>query len=123
MHVSLVHPAGLPLERLATALTQLCEREGLDPCQTACVIIESLAWTPRLPREPKWPPRAAGLDSFRASVLDEEAVRRRAYEIWQAEGQPDGRALEHWCRAEVEFAQNQPVLNVSGVQCPAVGAQ
>ena len=46
MHVSLAYPADLPLERLTTALAQLCEREGLDPCQTACVIIE--AWYNRL---------------------------------------------------------------------------
>jgi Protein of unknown function (DUF2934) len=31
-----------------------------------------------------------------------EMIRARAYEIWQAEGQPEGRALEHWCRAEAE---------------------
>ncbi len=31
-----------------------------------------------------------------------ELIRQRTYEIWQAEGQPDGRALEHWCRAEAE---------------------
>ncbi len=31
-----------------------------------------------------------------------DVIRRRAYEIWQAEGQPEGRALEHWCRAEAE---------------------
>jgi hypothetical protein len=114
MRVAPAHPSDLSLKHLAIALSELCAREGLDPCQIACVIIESLAWTPCLPRELEWPPRAAGLDSSRASVLDEEAIRRRAYEIWQAEGQPDGRALEHWCRAKAEFARNRPVLNVSG---------
>ncbi len=105
MHVSLVHPAGLPLERLTTALTQLCEREGLDPCQTACVIIEALAWTPRLPGKRKLLSRAAGFDrSVTQMTKRTEMIRQRAYEIWQAEGQPDGRALEHWCRAQAEFA-------------------
>ncbi len=112
MRVAPAHPSDLPLKHLATALSELCAREGLDPCQIACVIIESLAWTPRLPRELEWPPCAASPDS--SQVLDEEAVRRRAYEIWQAEGQPDGRALEHWCRAKAEFARNRPVLDVSG---------
>ena len=37
-----------------------------------------------------------------------EMIRRRAYEIWKAEGQPDGRALEHWCRAEAETLQPRP---------------
>ena len=37
-----------------------------------------------------------------------EMIRQRAYEIWQAEGRPDGRALEHWCRAEAEAASSRP---------------
>jgi hypothetical protein len=37
-----------------------------------------------------------------------EIIRTRAYEIWQAEGQPDGRALEHWCRAEAEAVAPAP---------------
>jgi hypothetical protein len=28
-----------------------------------------------------------------------EAVRIRAYHIWESEGRPDGRALIHWTRA------------------------
>ena len=27
---------------------------------------------------------------------------RRAFEIWEAEGRPEGRALTHWLRAEAE---------------------
>ncbi len=30
-------------------------------------------------------------------------VAQRAYEIWQREGCPDGRAMEHWLRAEAEI--------------------
>jgi hypothetical protein len=29
-----------------------------------------------------------------------ERVRSKAYEIWEHEGKPDGRALEHWLEAE-----------------------
>jgi Protein of unknown function (DUF2934) len=32
-----------------------------------------------------------------------ERVRRRAHEIWEREGWPHGRALEHWLRAEAEI--------------------
>jgi hypothetical protein len=32
-----------------------------------------------------------------------EEISRRAYDIWQAEGQPDGCALDHWLRAEAEM--------------------
>jgi hypothetical protein len=37
-----------------------------------------------------------------------EMIRTRAYQIWQAEGQPEGRALEHWCRAEAESVAPAP---------------
>ncbi len=39
-----------------------------------------------------------------------ELIRQRAYEIWQAEGQPDGRALEHWYRAEAETVPSRPAV-------------
>jgi hypothetical protein len=32
----------------------------------------------------------------------DEAIRRRAYEIWESEGRPDGRDREHWSRAQSE---------------------
>ena len=34
---------------------------------------------------------------------DGSTVAKRAYEIWQREGCPDGRAMEHWLRAEAEL--------------------
>ena len=30
----------------------------------------------------------------------DEAVKVIAYRIWEEEGRPDGRALEHWLKAE-----------------------
>jgi hypothetical protein len=32
----------------------------------------------------------------------QEAIRVRAYTIWESEGRPDGRSLEHWLQAEDE---------------------
>jgi hypothetical protein len=32
----------------------------------------------------------------------EQAIRERAYQIWEAEGRPDGKDLDHWLRAEAE---------------------
>lgn len=32
-----------------------------------------------------------------------ELVRRRAYEIYEQSGRPDGRAHEHWLQAEAEI--------------------
>jgi Protein of unknown function (DUF2934) len=33
----------------------------------------------------------------------EERIRRRAYDIWEREGRPEGRASEHWYRAAREL--------------------
>ena len=32
----------------------------------------------------------------------EQAIRERAYQIWETEGHPDGKELDHWLRAELE---------------------
>lgn len=31
--------------------------------------------------------------------IDEDRVREVAYHIWNSEGQPEGKATEHWFRA------------------------
>jgi hypothetical protein len=35
----------------------------------------------------------------------EELIRRRAHQIWEQEGCPEGRARIHWLRAEAEFRE------------------
>jgi hypothetical protein len=41
-------------------------------------------------------------------VIPEDAIRRRSYAIWEREGRPEGKAIEHWTRArtELEFELN-----------------
>jgi Protein of unknown function (DUF2934) len=34
----------------------------------------------------------------------EERIRTRAYELWEAEGRPGGREVEHWLQAAQEVA-------------------
>ncbi len=34
----------------------------------------------------------------------QEAIRTLAYHIWEAEGRPDGRALEHWVSASRQLS-------------------
>ena len=34
-----------------------------------------------------------------------ERIRQRAYEIWESEARPHGRALVHWLRAELEIGE------------------
>jgi hypothetical protein len=33
-----------------------------------------------------------------------DRVEQRAYEIWEEEGRPEGRAKDHWSRAEAELS-------------------
>lgn len=38
------------------------------------------------------------------NVPSPDAIRERAYGIWEREGRPHGRELEHWLQAESELA-------------------
>jgi hypothetical protein len=55
-----------------------------------------------------------GVDKEKVKFTDDngiiEAVRRRAYELWEAEGRPEGRQMEHWTRAEEEILGQSPPL-------------
>lgn len=35
-------------------------------------------------------------------------IAKRAYSIWETEGRPNGRDLEHWFRAEGELEPSEP---------------
>jgi hypothetical protein len=48
-----------------------------------------------------------------ATSLETPNVAQRAYEIWQREGCPDGRAMEHWFRAEAELAAESGTTTTS----------
>ena len=37
-------------------------------------------------------------------MADEDRIRQRAHQIWEAEGKPHGRDREHWERASREIA-------------------
>ena len=34
-----------------------------------------------------------------------QAIRERAYALWEEDGRPDGKELEHWLRAQTEVAE------------------
>jgi len=40
-------------------------------------------------------------------MVSEEAIRQRSYEIWQREGRPEGKALNHWLQAKAELEREQ----------------
>jgi hypothetical protein len=37
----------------------------------------------------------------------EQAVRERAYALWEQDGRPEGRSVAHWSQAEAEIAVEQ----------------
>jgi hypothetical protein len=40
---------------------------------------------------------------------EEDKIQRRAYAIWEDEGRPEGRHLEHWRQAVQEIGAAAPV--------------
>jgi hypothetical protein len=37
----------------------------------------------------------------------EQRVRDRAYAIWERDGRPEGKSVEHWLQAEAEIAADE----------------
>ncbi len=56
--------------------------------------------------------------------ISEEAIRLRAYLIWEREGRPDGRDFEHWLRAqdELRVAPKPSVPAADATAAPAAAA-
>ena len=50
--------------------------------------------------------RGNGDMSVAGVEADDEAVRRRAYEIWEREGHPEDRADAHWDQARRELGRH-----------------
>lgn len=44
----------------------------------------------------------------RRTMFKEQAIRERAYFIWERDGGPAGKDLEHWLKAEEEIKYEQP---------------
>lgn len=55
--------------------------------------------------------------------ISEDAIRERAYHIWEREGRPHGRDFEHWVRAQVELIAETTVKTTasppSGTAAPS----
>lgn len=43
-----------------------------------------------------------------AQAIPDQRIRERAYHIWEREGRPEGRALDHWQMARSELALEHP---------------
>jgi Protein of unknown function (DUF2934) len=66
---------------------------------------------PKAARAPKATgTRTAASKTAAAGRLQEdvrERIRRRAYELWESEGRPEGREHTHWLQAEQEIARTR----------------
>jgi hypothetical protein len=55
-------------------------------------------------RSPQPETQITEIDShISVDMVERDAIAFRAWEIWQREGCPEGRALEHWVQAEQEI--------------------
>jgi len=52
---------------------------------------------------PETEPAVVAAISSADPAAREQAIRERAYAIWEEEGRPEGRDLEHWLQAETEI--------------------
>jgi hypothetical protein len=50
------------------------------------------------------PEVVAAIASGDGQIANEQAIRERAYAIWEEEGRPEARHLDHWLRAEAEIS-------------------
>lgn len=51
--------------------------------------------------------QTSSTDSSISSPSNADAVSRRAYELWENEGRPEGCDLRHWLQAESELGSNR----------------
>jgi hypothetical protein len=54
------------------------------------------------------PAMSAGLQAMDPELR--QSIEEHAYSLWEADGRPEGRALEYWLRAEQAVAE-QPVAD------------
>jgi hypothetical protein len=45
---------------------------------------------------------------------NEQAIRNRAYELWEADGRPDGKQESHWHQAVMELGLANPLEQAVG---------
>jgi hypothetical protein len=53
----------------------------------------------------------------------EENIRRRAHQIWEGEGRPEGKDAEHWERAAREIGANDDTKSDSALAGAAEGSK
>ncbi len=67
--------------------------------------------TKRTPQSPTTSPKPAQTilsQALPSADPSPESISRRAYEIWESRGRPDGTSVEDWLNAEAELKSASP---------------
>lgn len=48
-----------------------------------------------------------------------DKILKKAFAIWEAEGQPHGQDMEHWLKAELVIAEEEKQAKAAGKKAPA----
>jgi hypothetical protein len=56
------------------------------------------------------------------TALEMSTISARAYSIWEREGRPDGKALNHWLQAEAELIGTSRVEDALALDALALAA-
>jgi hypothetical protein len=59
-----------------------------------------------------------GAQSRTAAEPTTEEIRAAAHSLWEQEGRPEGRDIEHWLRAEVLLRQKRGPIKVETMKQP-----
>ncbi len=65
------------------------------------------------------------MDAMTNPAIPEDTIRMRSYLIWEREGRPGGRHLEHWLQATQELrveATTEPDAEVAGADASVSAA-
>lgn len=88
------------------------EKLIIEPCDSACLsqdyLQKGLASKVKVARseisqDPN--PYTRSSSKSREKAPDNDAIAKRAWEIWQREGCPEGREMDHWLQAERELSE------------------
>lgn len=97
------------IKELAAAATTVRDRgyHGQSGARTASEQIETTeAGKPtKVRRNSKLHPEKVVIERQRKALISPDDIALRAWQLWQEEGCPSGKELEHWCRAEKELLE------------------
>ncbi|AYD02413.1 hypothetical protein NCHU2750_30280 [Neorhizobium sp. NCHU2750] len=57
------------------------------------------------------------------AASQEDWIKHRAYQLWEQEGYPAGKDMEHWERAKLEYATLKPTASVPAAKKASTKAE